>query len=610
MPTYLSFKHTRSSIYPFFRCVIPLDLRAHFNGTTKFELSLKSATTRQSRLLGHQLRQISDELFEEIRGGMRDLTLEDIKEILRFEVRKQIRYAHHVDLGTNQYDLLKKTKSLKQVTAQEEQYLEKITAHEKEHHKELDVKLGGILDSLGIEVQQKSLEYKQLRRHFTDLHLLKYEWTRSLISKLGKSDDDFRREAGEKLGVDLFPELSAAEVVAPDAPVAQQPQAVISEQKRAVTEPSQLNSLQSKTLSESIAAYLDEKNYSNVLTKRAMTSILNLMIEDFGNIPIGRVDKEKANLFKAHLRKMPRNRMKMPEYREKSYHELVGKEIPAEKLITVSTVNNQLSKISSFMDWCQRNGYSDTNPFAGMKVQVEKRVRASQQRDRYTEQEIKKLFDPKEYLPRTNPSKKHYAFYWVPLIGLFTGARLNEICSLYLDNVRPITGKSGQALWCFDILEEEHRPQKRLKNLASRRIIPVHDTLIELGFIDLVEMLQKQGKERLFEELTYSHGNFGRSMSRFWNERYLKHLGVKNSKLNFHSFRHTVADTLKQVGVEPHFINELLGHSQENIDLDRYGKAYNPEVLYEKCMKYLVYETSRGRRIDFRGLKVKWGNIV
>jgi len=250
MPTYLSFKHTRSSIYPFFRCVIPLDLRAHFNGTTKFELSLKSATTRQSRLLGHQLRQISDELFEEIRGGMRDLTLEDIKEILRFEVRKQIRYAHHVDLGTNQYDLLKKTKSLKQVTAQEEQYLEKITAHEKEHHKELDVKLGGILDSLGIEVQQKSLEYKQLRRHFTDLHLLKYEWTRSLISKLGKSDDDFRREAGEKLGVDLFPELSAAEVVAPDAPVAQQPQAVISEQKRAVTEPSQLNSLQSKTLKE------------------------------------------------------------------------------------------------------------------------------------------------------------------------------------------------------------------------------------------------------------------------------------------------------------------------------------------------------------------------
>ena len=605
MPTYLALRRVKSTLYPFFRCTIPLDLREHFQGTTKFELSLKSATTRQSRLLGHQLRNISEELFEDIRRGMKDLTLEDIKEILRFEVRKQIRYAHHVDLGTNPFDLLKRTKSLKQVTTHQEQYLEKVTTREKEHNKELDTKLTGILGSLGIEVQQRSMEYKQLRRHFTDLHLLRYEWTRSLLDKAGKTDADFQKQAEEKLGMDLFPELSASKEITPLPPTPTSPPPQEREAVPALVAPS-LNSLQSKALSECVEAYLDEKNYSNIRTKQVVSSILCLLMEDFGDIPIGRLDKEKANLFKSHLRKMPKNRLKMPAYRDLSFHEVLKQKIPEGDLMTTSTVNNILSKVSSFTDWCQRNGYLDLNPFAGMKVQVEKRVRASQQRDRYTEQELKKLFDPKEYLSRTKPSKEHSANYWVPLIGLFTGARLNEICSLYLDNVRQIQGKSGESLWCFDILEEEHRPQKRLKNLASRRIIPVHKTLIELGFIDFLKVTQQQHpkQEQLFEELTCVHGSFTRKVSRFWNEIYLKRLGVKNSKLNFHSFRHTVADTLKQAGVQPHFINELLGHSQGNIDLDRYGKAYNPEVLHEKCMKNLIYETSRGRRIDFSGLKV------
>ena len=34
--------------------------------------------------------------------------------------------------------------------------------------------------------------------------------------------------------------------------------------------------------------------------------------------------------------------------------------------------------------------------------------------------------------------------------------------------------------------------------------------------------------------------------------------------------RHTLVDHLKQKGVEPHYINELMGHSQGNIDLDKY----------------------------------------
>ena len=69
--------------------------------------------------------------------------------------------------------------------------------------------------------------------------------------------------------------------------------------------------------------------------------------------------------------------------------------------------------------------------------------------------------------------------------------------------------------------------------------------------------------------------------------------------------------TLKefQANVETKFINEHQGHSQGNIDLDRYGKNYDAEILYENCTKKIVYESSRRRKIDLSKLKVDWNNV-
>ena len=111
--------------------------------------------------------------------------------------------------------------------------------------------------------------------------------------------------------------------------------------------------------------------------------------------------------------------------------------------------------------------------------------------------------------------------------------------------------------------------------------------------IAFIELLKKKDpkRERLFQELPYRDGNYNQNVSRFFNKRYLPSLELKTDKKNFHSFRHTVSDHLKQKGIEPHFINELLGHSTGNIDLERYGKRYNPDILYNKCVKKIFYET-------------------
>jgi hypothetical protein len=70
----------------------------------------------------------------------------------------------------------------------------------------------------------------------------------------------------------------------------------------------------------------------------------------------------------------------------------------------------------------------------------------------------------------------------------------------------------------FDILEEPNRPYKKLKTKSSTRIVPINDTLIDLGFIDFIKLLKKDpDRKRLFEELEYKEVTYIRSISRFWN---------------------------------------------------------------------------------------------
>ena len=59
-------------------------------------------------------------------------------------------------------------------------------------------------------------------------------------------------------------------------------------------------------------------------------------------------------------------------------------------------------------------------------------------------------------------------YYWLPLIGIYQGARINEICQLYLDDI----SQDEDGTWGIDI--NENREDQRLKNKASRRCIPVH----------------------------------------------------------------------------------------------------------------------------------------
>ena len=580
----------------YFRSIIPKDLRGNFGGKDEFRLSLRYVINGDTKILCLKLKEITDKLFTEIREGMENLSLDDIKEILRIEVRKQIKHTQHFYLGTNVFDEEQTIQSLEIVSSRETKMKEELYGENiKEYEKKLDNKLEGILTSLDIEIKTNSINYKNLRRQFIQLYLLRFYWIRSLIKETGNVDeDDFRREVDTKLGMSLFPDL----LTTPPPPVVERPH-----------QSPPLNHLQSTPISKGLDLFIGEKEDIRYKTEEEIRNSVKFLTECFGDIPIGDITKEKSNIIKSHIKNYPKNRTKNPKYRDKDFHSLMKMKIPQQDIIHLTTINKHLGNLSSFMIWCVNNGYCNTNPFTGMKIKQKKSVR--DERDRFTELELKEMFSKQNYLHYTKVEKDSYYRYWVPLIGVFTGMRSGEICSLYLDNIREISGNQRSKRWCFDILEEPNRPDKKLKNQSSRRIVPIHDTLLELGFIDFITLLKKDTeRKRVFEELIYSEGTYGRSISRFFNNRYLPLLGIKTDKNGFHSFRHSVIDHLKQLGVEPHFINELVGHSQGNIDLDRYGKRYNPDILYNKCVKRIVYQTSQKRGIDFLSLKLDWKKLI
>ena len=602
--THLVSKKSKSSIHFHFRSIIPKDLISYFNEKTVFQISLIGVRNCESLLLSLRLKRIVQQIYSDIRSGMKNLSLEDIKEILRIEVRKSILHSSHISEGHNEiYDSMRKIESREKIYSREINIRKSLLTNSNEVKESVDKKLQTILESLEITLDKQSLNYKKLRSSFIDLYLLRFKWIKDMMDESGRTDEDFRREVDEKLDMNLFPELVGQTQ-------SQVQQVTVNQEVHTDQKVSSLSKHQSTSISVGIDKFISEKYKLTSKSEMMMRTHIEMLIEEFGDISLGKLDRGMCVKFKDDIRKLPRNRSKIQQYRNLDFHEQVSLNVDEKDRISTTTVNNILGYVSSFMKWSRINGFVEVNFFEGMKLK--KQIRQRDERDRFTEKEIKKIFQKHNYIEFTEVENHKYSNYWTPLISVFSGMRLNEICSLYLDNIIQDKVNGRKKIWCFNILEEPDRPDKHLKTLSSKRVVPIHDTLIDLGFIEFVELLKKRhtNRQRLFQELKYGEGSYIRNVSYFFNKKYLPLLGLKTDKKNFHSIRHTVVDHLKQRLVDISFINELVGHHHGNIDLDRYGKGFTTDIIYNKCVKKINYETSHTRGIDFMSLKIDWKKII
>ena len=601
--THLVLKQNGSSVIFHFRSRVPKDLISRL-GRRQFLISLGNGLTyRQSIRFSFVLYNLVQEIYSSIRSGMRKLSIDDIKEILKVEVRKSILYSHQVNEQTNKHTDNGIIDGLHHVSDLEKKIQSRVDNDLKGYREEVEDNLEGILKSLDIKVEKGSVDFRKLRNRFIDLYLIRTSWMKDLLKDNERTEEDWKREIDDRFRLNLYEGETKKE---PETNLIQQSQKSDQETKSKTQE---LSNLEMTPISNVIDDYIKQKG-DNIRerTEKEIRVNLNLLVDDFGDISIGSLTREMSKEFKDHIMKLPKNKRKNPKYRELSFHQILKKNIPQQDKLSRTSINKTLSICSSFMEWSKNDHYVKENLFGGMMLKKDKHPR--EETEPFTNKEIRTLFEKKNYFFYTI-EKRRYELYWVPLISLFSGLRLGEITSLYCDNIRKIEGNHRERRWCFDIVEEPLRPDKRLKNRSSRRIVPIHDTLINLGLIEYLEIVKKKLKEqRLFFQLPHSESNYNKNVSTFWNRRYLPQLNLKSKRKTFHSIRHTCSNHLKQKGIPTDFIQELLGHTTGKITLERYGDGYNPSLLYTKCISKIIYQTSSKRYIDFMNLKYDWKKMI
>ncbi|PNH80990.1 site-specific integrase [Vibrio diazotrophicus] len=288
------------------------------------------------------------------------------------------------------------------------------------------------------------------------------------------------------------------------------------------------------------------------MLKAKCSTVLDLLNKTY----LKSIRRSDAETVVTLLRQYPANIKKKSQFNGLNANEAI-KHNNSIKLPTLSeeSVKDYSQKLSSFFEWCVLNELTDINPFKAIKFK--KQRKDSEAKNAYSISDLNKIFSTEIH---TKKQFKHPYYYWLPLLSYFTGARLNELCQLYK---KDICNRDG--IWLIQI-DEKFSGQK-LKNTASRRVIPVHNKLLELGFIDFVKSNQH---ERLFPELKLGRDGFGSAASK-WYARFKTKLGFEKG-YDFHSFRHTVATQLKRAEVSHVAAGEILGHTQNNITYDRYGK--------------------------------------
>jgi integrase len=249
-----------------------------------------------------------------------------------------------------------------------------------------------------------------------------------------------------------------------------------------------------------------------------------------------------------------------------------AKKLKLEPMNPVSA-NTYIMRLSSMMGWAAREGLIASNP--AQRLLLPETDAAKDKRLPFTIDELNSIFSHEKML---HHQRSNDAAFWIPMLSLWTGARLNELCQLNVSDIQTFG-----SIHCVAIVSDEER---RLKTANSQRVIPLHPQLIELGFMEYVAAMRKAESIKLFTAL--KPGSKGSRSDKFSKDfaRYLQKIEVKHAKNCFHSFRHNFRDALREAGTEREIVQALGGWKDKTGGVeDNYGRGYVVERLYDAICK-------------------------
>ncbi|HHR1495331.1 TPA: site-specific integrase [Klebsiella quasipneumoniae] len=231
------------------------------------------------------------------------------------------------------------------------------------------------------------------------------------------------------------------------------------------------------------------------------------------------------------------------------------------------TIQNYISALAQIWDLA-RNRYHDApqdNPWRGHGLES-KSSKVSYE-----------VFEPGELAKVFAAMDGDEEMQNVTLIGMYSGMRLNEICSLRAANIREIDG-----VLCFEVTEGKTR--------SAARIIPVHSLITPL----VLSLREKPYNGFLFYRASIIDRADGKR-STWHSQRFTrakrKALGEEGTERKvYHSLRHEVAQQLDRNQVPEDRIALLLGHERGSTEsFKTYSKnAASPAELrqYIELIRY------------------------
>ena len=302
------------------------------------------------------------------------------------------------------------------------------------------------------------------------------------------------------------------------------------------------------------------------------------------NIELGQVTTHDVRRYKELLQGTPSNALK--KYPDLSVIEVVEAARQAgDPLLGTTSINNYIQCVSTLYSWAAAElDYQGKNHFKGRAKRISGKSRRDE-RHPFSKEQLATFFSSPLYTGCQSLSRCHKsgdklfkdsAKYWVPLIGFYTGMRLQEILQLYVADIYQSDGH-----WVLD-LNEAHE-DKKLKTDQSKRVIPIHNDLVNIGLVVFKERQEEKGAERLFPDVVLSgDGTYSSTFSK-WFSRYLDNVGIKTNKTSFHSFRHNMKDFFRAAGISDelseHYLGRLTG---------RTGEAYGSGHAVENVAKALA----------------------
>lgn len=238
------------------------------------------------------------------------------------------------------------------------------------------------------------------------------------------------------------------------------------------------------------------------------------------------------------------------------------------------TAKNRLMNVAAIWRESYVNGKippATRDPFERLRVTIDSKSKTA--RTEFSVDELKKLFSAPPVT--TAKAVSTHAGYWLPLLALFHGARLEELTGLEAQDL-----EDWNDSLILHIRENTVRPHLKHGKL-SERSIPVHPQLITLGFRKYVSAARQAGVLALFP--SFSRGaTFG--------EAYVSHVKevlkpAEGRIVGMHCFRHSWETARRNARLDPSAAQYMTGRRIDAGSAADYGGPAARQTLLEELSK-------------------------